>query len=122
MGLSISESVPDHSRFWRFRQLFEEKSLMAPLSETINVQLAEQGLYIQSGEVSIIDKVNGLARENALEYASVIEAKQCRPNKRKGGSTTQDPEAALKVKAGSDGKRKSTYGFKAHINVPMKMA
>ncbi len=104
MGLSISESVPDHSSFWRFRQLLEEKSLMAPLLEAINVQLAEQGLYIQSGEVSIID-------------ASVIEAKQCRPNKRKDGSSTQDQEAAWNVKAGSDGKRKSTYGFKAHMNV-----
>jgi len=103
-GLSISESVPDHSSFWRFRQLLEEKSLMAPLLEAINRQLAEQGLYIRSGEVSIID-------------ASVIEAKQCRPNKRKDGSTTQDKEAAWNVKVGSDGKRKSTYGFKAHINV-----
>ena len=64
MGLSICESVPDHSSFWRFRQLLEEKSLMAPLLEAINVQLAEQGLYIQSGEVSIID-------------ASAIQAKQC---------------------------------------------
>ena len=77
---------------------------MVKLLAAINVQLAEQGLYIQSSEVSIID-------------ASVIEAKQCRPNKRKDGSTTQDPEAAWNVKVGSDGKRKSTYGFKAHINV-----
>jgi IS5 family transposase len=49
--------------------------------------------------------------------ASMIEAKQCRPHKRAEGSTTQDPEAAWNVKAGSDGKSKSTYGYKAHINV-----
>ncbi len=104
IGLSISSSVPDHSSFWRFRQLLEEKSLMVTLLKAINLQLAEQGLYIQSGEVSIID-------------ASVIEAKQCRPHKRKDGSTTQDLEAAWNVKTGSDGKRKSTYGFKAHMNV-----
>jgi IS5 family transposase len=30
---------------------------------------------------------------------------------------TQDPDAAWNVKTGSDGKRKSTYGYKAHINV-----
>ena len=47
----------------------------------------------------------------------MIEAKQCRPNKRKDGASTQDPEATWNVKEGSDGKRKSTYGFKAHINV-----
>ena len=47
----------------------------------------------------------------------MIEAKQSRPNKRKDGSSTQDSEADWNVKNGSDGKRKSTYGFKAHINV-----
>lgn len=104
IDLDISESVPDHSTLWRFRQLLESLSLMESLLEEINTQMIEQSLYIQSGEVSIID-------------ASVIEAQQCRPNKRKDGTNTQDPEAAWNVKAGSDGKRKSTYGFKAHINV-----
>ena len=104
VGLDIAESVPDHCTFWRFRQVLEKKQLMAALLLEINQQLSEQGLYIQSGEVSIID-------------ASVIEAKQCRPNKRKDGSSTQDPDAAWNVKASSDGKRKSTYGYKAHINV-----
>jgi IS5 family transposase len=56
-------------------------------------------------------------KERRSAYASVIEAKQCRPNKHKDGSSTQDPDAAWNVKAGSDGKRKSTYGYKAHINV-----
>ena len=104
VGLDIAESVPDHSTFWRFRQQLEKKALMEALLEEINAQLAEQGLYIKSGEVSIID-------------ASVIEAKQCRPNRDKNGESTQDPEADWNVKAGSDGKRKSTYGFKAHLNV-----
>lgn len=104
IDLDISESVPDHSSFWRFRQKLESLSLMGELLNEINTQLAEQSLYIQSGEVSIID-------------ASVIEAKQCRPNKRKDGTSTQDPEAGWNVKTASDGKRKSTYGFKAHINV-----
>ena len=104
VGLDISESVPDHSTLWRFRQKLEQLSLMSALLVEINEQLAGQGLYIKSGEVSIID-------------ASVIEAKQCRPNKGKDGDWTQDPEAAWNVKAGSDGKRKSTYGYKAHLNV-----
>ena len=103
-NLDISESVPDHSSFWRFRQRLEQEALMEKLLIEINQQLSEQGLYIRAGEVSIVD-------------ASVIEAKQSRPNKRKDGSSTQDPEADWNVKAGSDGKRKSTYGFKAHVNV-----
>ena len=104
VDLDISESVPDHTTFWRFRQKLEQLSLMESLLKEINQQLSEQGLYIKSGEVSIVD-------------ASVIEAKQNRPNKRKDGGSTQDPDADWNVKAGSDGKRKSTYGFKAHINV-----
>jgi transposase, IS5 family len=108
VGLSISESVPDHSTFWRFRNQIDaeknnEVSLYSQLLKNINQQLQKQGLIIAQGEVSIID-------------ASVIEAKQCRPNKDKKGNSTQDPEADYNVKNGSDGKRKTTYGFKAHIN------
>lgn len=104
VGLDISQSIPDHTTFWRFRQKLETQALMESLLNEINTQLIAQGLYIKSGTVSIID-------------ATVIEAKQCRPNKNKRGEATQDPEADWNVKAGSDGKRKSTYGFKAHVNV-----
>ncbi len=104
VALDIAETVPDHSTFWRFRQTLEHLNLMDKLLNEINQQLTDQGLYIKSGGVSIID-------------ASVIEAQQCRPNKGKEGQPTQDPEAAWNVKTGSDGKRKSTYGYKAHINV-----
>jgi len=104
VGLDIAESVPDHSSFWRFRQTLQRLSLMDKLLNEINQQLSDQGAFIKSGGVSIVD-------------ASVIEAKQCRPNKDKDGQSTQDPEANWNVKAGSDGKRKSTYGYKAHMSV-----
>ena len=102
--LDLSESVPDHSTFWRFRQTLETLALIEPLLLEVNQQLSEQGLYLKEGEVSIVD-------------ASVIEAKRSRPNKDKKGQSTQDPEADWNVKKGSDGKRKSTYGFKAHVSV-----
>lgn len=104
VGLDIAESVPDHSSFWRFRKQLQNLKLMDILLHEINVQLSKQGLYIKSGEVSIVD-------------ASVIQANRSRPNKDKQGKSTQDSEAGWNVKAGSDGKRKSTYGFKAHMNV-----
>ena len=104
VGLSLAGSVPDHSSIWRFRQLLEKQGLMASLLAEINRQLSIQGLYIRTGEISIID-------------ASVIQAQRNRPNKDKDGNNTQDPEADWNVKQGSDGKRKSTYGFKAHANV-----
>ncbi|MFT5929908.1 MAG: IS5 family transposase [Oceanospirillaceae bacterium] len=77
---------------------------MASLLAEINRQLSIQGLYIRAGEISIID-------------ASVIQAQRNRPNKDKDGNNTQDPGASWNVKQGSDGKRKSIYGFKAHANV-----
>ena len=67
-------------------------------------QLAGQGVYIKSGEVSIVD-------------AGVIAAKQSRPKQGKDGQNTQDPEARWSVEVGSDGKRKNTDGYKAHDNV-----
>ena len=103
VGLSLSERIPDHSTFWRFRNLLEELQLNESLLDEINLQLGDKGFLIRSGEISIID-------------ASVIKAKNNRPNKGKDGENTQDKEAAYNVKNGSDGKRKSTYGFKAHIN------
>ena len=77
---------------------------MDALLEEIKRQLSIQGVYIRAGEISIID-------------ASVIQTQRNRPNKDKGGNNTQDPEADWNVKQGSDGKRNSTYGFKAHVNV-----
>lgn len=104
VSLGLSERVPDHSTFWRFRNLLEEMKLNEVLLDEVNLQLGDKGLLIRSGEISIID-------------ASVIQAKNNRPNKGKAGKNTQDKDAAYNVKNGSDGKRKTTYGFKAHINV-----
>jgi len=75
LWLDSTESIPDHSTFWRFRQQLERRALMEPLLQEINGQLIEQGLYIKLGGVSIVD-------------ASVIEAKQSRPNKTKSGDST----------------------------------
>lgn len=101
--LSLSESVPDHSTIWRFRNLLQEKKLLDGLLNLINNQLDEERLMITKGSISIID-------------ASIIEAKQCRPKKNKKKENTQDPEAEYFSKIGSDGKLKTTYGYKLHIN------
>jgi IS5 family transposase len=77
VGLSLADSVPDHSPIWRFRQLLEEQGSMASLLPEIDRQLSIQGLYIRAGEISIID-------------ASVIQAQRNRPNKDKDSNNTQD--------------------------------
>ena len=104
IDLSLSESVPDHSTIWRFRNHLQKQGLYEPLLMEINDQLVKQGLMIRCGEVSIID-------------ASVIQAQRNRPNKNKKGDNTQDAQAAYNVKTASDGQKKTTYGFKVHMNV-----
>lgn len=104
VGLSLAESVPDHSTIWRFRNNPTIGLLQKDILKEINDQLAEKSLFIKTGAISIID-------------ASVIQAQRNRPNKNKDGNNTQDPEANYNVKMGSDGKQKTTYGFKAHVNV-----
>ena len=103
INLGLSEGVPDHSTIWRFRNVLNKQSLLEPLLVEINEQLTEQGLLIKRGEISIID-------------ATVIEAHQSRPRKNKTGENTQDPEAGYNVKVAANGKKTSTYGYKAHIN------
>jgi IS5 family transposase len=103
IDLSLSESVPDHSSIWRFRNLLNTESLLEPLLEQINNHLERNSIIIALGSINIVD-------------ATVIEAKQSRKRKGKDGNNTQDKDAAYNVKIASDGKRKSTYGFKMHSN------
>lgn len=104
VGLSLAESVPDHSTLWRFRNHATVERLQGAILAEINEQLAEKSLYIKAGTISIVD-------------ASVMEAQRNRPQRDKNGNNTQDPEAAYNVKTASNGKQKTTYGFKAHVNV-----
>lgn len=50
----------------------------------------------------------------------MIEAQRHRPGKGKDGQNKQDVEAGYNVKVASDGKLKTTYGYKAHCNVDEK--
>ena len=103
IDLSLSESVPDHSSIWRFRQLLNTENLLEPLLEQINTHLEKNSVIVSVGSINIID-------------ATVIEAKQSRKRKGKDGNNTQDKDAKYNVKIAADGKRKTTYGFKMHAN------
>ncbi|MDP2153956.1 MAG: IS5 family transposase [Methylotenera sp.] len=104
VGIGWDDSVPDHSSIWRFRQKISEEGRLEYLLDRLNQGLTAADLYIKQGQVSIID-------------ASVIEAKKSRPNKGADGKNTQDKEAGYNVKHSSDGRMKTTYGFKAYVNV-----
>ncbi len=84
VGQSLADNAPDHSSIWRYRQLLEKQDLMGGLISEVNRQLSLQGLYIHSGEISMVD-------------ARVIQAQRNRPNKDKEGNSTQDPDADYNV-------------------------
>ena len=102
-GLGLSDGTPDHTVIWRFHKLLGKHSLSEVLFDEINGQLMDRNLIIKAGGISIID-------------ATVIEAKNSRPNKDADGNNTQDKEAQYTSKLGSDGKAKTTYGYKLHAN------
>jgi IS5 family transposase len=77
VGLSLADSVPDHSSICCFRQVLEMQGLMASLLADISGQLSFQGLYIRVGKISIID-------------SNVIQAQRNRPNKDKDGNNTKE--------------------------------
>jgi len=104
INLGLSEGVPDHSTIWRFRNTLTKQGLLDTLLSEVNQQLSAKGLYIKTGEVSIVE-------------ATVIEAKQSRPRKNAKGENTQDSEAGYNVKVAANGKKTGTYGYKAHVNV-----
>ncbi|MDE3020775.1 MAG: transposase [Pseudomonadota bacterium] len=95
VGLSLDQPIPDHSSLWRFRNLLSEQGRFERLLNQLNAQLAEAGLRIRSGQISIMD-------------VSVLTASRNRPDKTADGRSTLDPEAAYNVKAGSDGQRRTT--------------
>ena len=77
-GLSLGDSVPDHSTIWRFREQINKQRLLPVLLKEFNQQLNEAGMMIKEGALNIVD-------------ATVIEAHQSRPNKNSKGEVTQDP-------------------------------
>ena len=104
IGFSLSAETPSDSSIWRFNEILSKEGLLDDLLIEVNNQLSEKGLIIRQGSVSIID-------------ASVIEAHRCRPKKNDKQAPTQDAEASWNSKKAANGKIKSTYGFKAHLNV-----
>ena len=103
-GLSLADSVPDHSTISRFRTQLHKLGLYEKLFSEVNRQLSKKGAIVKMGEISIVD-------------ATVIEAHQARKKPGVNTENTQDPEGGWSVKTGTKGRIESTYGFKAHANV-----
>jgi IS5 family transposase len=96
-GIPLSESVPDHSAIWRFREELARRDLAARLLAEVNRQLDAKGLILRRG--TLID-------------ATILEAAVRPPTGDAGEVSERDPQAGWTKKNG-----KSRFGYKAHAAV-----
>jgi transposase, IS5 family len=97
-GLSLEESVPDHTTLCRFRNLLTEAGLLEKLFGELDRQLDQAGLILRRG--TMLD-------------ATVIETNAARPP-HGAPESASDPDAAFTRRQGKSG---SSYGYKAHAGV-----
>jgi IS5 family transposase len=97
-GLSLDESVPDHTTLCRFRNKLTQAGLLERLFGELDRQLDQAGLILRRG--TMLD-------------ATVIETNAARPPHGAPESAC-DPDAAFTRRQGKSG---SSYGYKAHAGV-----
>src|SRR4051794_2042837 len=93
-GIPLSESVPDHSSVWRFREELARRGLAERLLAEVNRQLDAKGLILRRG--TLID-------------ATILEAAVRPPGGDAGEVSGRDPQAGWTRKNG-----RSRVGYKAH--------
>jgi IS5 family transposase len=96
-GIPLSESVPDHSSIWRFREQLARRGLAERLLAEINRQLDARGLIVRRG--TLID-------------ATILEAAVRPPGGDAGEVSGRDPQAGWTKKNG-----RSRFGYKGHVAV-----
>lgn len=96
VGLSLEESVPDHTVLSRFRNLLIEAGLLEKLFCELDRQLEKAGVMLKRG--TMLD-------------ATLIEAVSAPPS---GERPSQDRDARF---GGAKNKGGFTFGYKAHVGV-----
>ena len=101
VGLSIEDTVPDHTTLNRFRNGLTQAGLLEKLFAELDRQLDQAGMILRRG--TMLD-------------ATLIEAVSAPPRQGRDGQERpgQDPDAAFARRSGKPG---STYGYKAHVGV-----
>jgi transposase, IS5 family len=96
VGLSLEETVPDHTVLSRFRNLLIEAQLLEKLFGELDRQLEKAGVMLKRG--TMLD-------------ATLIEAVSAPTS---GERSSQDPDARF---GGAKSKGGFTFGYKAHVGV-----
>lgn len=101
VGLDMSETVPDYSTIWRFRDRLSEEGAGEKLFDLINSFLDARGLFMKKG--TIVD-------------ASIVESTNRPLSKEKRKALEEKPSSQIDTDAHSTVKRgKKYFGYKGHI-------
>jgi transposase, IS5 family len=109
VGLSLSETVPDHSTLWRFRDQLAKQGLAERAFATITAQIERSGFVLKTG--TLIDASLIRAAVNAPPPPAGPQPADAdgRPAS-KLVKSPHDPEAAWTRKEG-----RYVFGYKAHV-------
>ena len=116
-GLTLEESVPDHSTICRFRNKLINKRFHETLFSEINRQIENRGVTIKSGSAVDASLIRAHSRPNRKDYIEIEpigdeEQKQDQKPFEFTRVESKDSDARW-IKKG----KKSTYGYKANISV-----
>ena len=118
VGLSLDESVPDHTTICRFRNLLVEKKLLEDLLDEVNLQMEKQGKLVKKGVAIDASIISSAARpRKQVDVESVVcdreEAKSSSAEKTTVSvSYSHDSDAAWTKKG-----KEYHYGYKGHTCV-----
>jgi len=122
-GLSLEESVPDHTTICRFRNILIKKHLLQPLLDEVNRQMEKQGKLVKRGVAVDASIISSAARPRKQVD---IEAVVCDREEGESASAEKPPvsETRVSVSYSHDSDAAWTkkgkhfyYGYKAHTSV-----
>jgi transposase, IS5 family len=105
VGLSADQAAPDHATLWRFRQALAEAGLERAVFETINAQLATQGLVVKAGTM-----IDASLIEAQSVPPKVPDPRALEPGASKLVRVSREPEADW-TRRGA----KRVFGYKLHV-------
>jgi IS5 family transposase len=125
-GLSLQESVPDHTTICRFRNLLVEKKLLKPLLDEVNLQLAKRGKLVKKGVAVDASIISSAARpRKQVDIETVVCDREegelafventTKPETKVSVSYSHDTDAAWTKKG-----KQFHYGYKAHTSVDVE--
>ena len=118
VGLSLEESVPDHTTICRFRNALVGKKLLQPLLDEINRQMEKQGKLVKKGVAVDASIISSAARpRKQLDIETVVCDREegesaCPPQATVSVSYSHDRDAAWTKKG-----KAYHYGYKGHTSV-----